>query len=370
MKFFFFIALTFFTLVFLFLGYRLTGIGIASWILAGIPFGLLLSYMLLFRERLTKKWDQVFRSLVYFSMGFISFVLGLLVLRELLYVLFLVINSPFPIELISTKATITILFTAVFIFVYGYWNAMRGPQIVAVSIPVDGLPEELQGFSIIQLSDLHLGLGVNSKFVENVVKLTLSIDANILVMTGDMVDGSFHDYKESANSFSRLTQKLPVLYVTGNHEYYKDGQLWVDHFSQLGIKPLLNEHVAVQLNGKTILFAGVTDPAERMVRPKSKPSISQALENAPPSDVKILLAHQPNIATEAAPHFHLQLSGHTHGGQFFPWIFIIRFFQKFPKGLMKSGAMWVYVNVGTGFWGPSLRVGTSSEISLIRLVKG
>lgn len=370
MKLFFFSALSFFTLVFVFLGYRLTGIGLASWIIAGIPFVLILSYMLLFRERLSKKWDQVFRSLMYFSMGFISFVLGLLILRELLYFLLLTMNSPFSIEFVSTRATGTILFAAVLIFVYGYWNAKRGPRIVTVSIPVEGLPEELQGFSIIQLSDLHLGPCVDSKFVENVVKLTLSIDANIIVMTGDMVDGSFHDYKEAANSLVQLAKKLPVLYVTGNHEYYKDGQLWVDYFSQLGIKPLLNEHLAVHRNGKTILFAGVTDPAERMINPLSKPNIQKALENAPAADVKILLAHQPKIATEAAPHFHLQLSGHTHGGQFFPWIFMIGFFQKFPKGLMKSDDMWVYVNVGTGFWGPSLRVGTRSEISLIRLVKG
>jgi predicted MPP superfamily phosphohydrolase len=302
-------------------------------------------------------------------MGFISFVLGLLVLREMFYFILLIAKSPTASELLSTKTTITLLLGAVFLFCYGYWNAKRGPRIVTVSIPVVDLPEELQGFSIIQLSDLHLGPGVNTKFVENVVNLTLSLDANILVMTGDMVDGSFHDYKDSANSLSRLTHKFPVLYVTGNHEYYKDGQLWVDYFSELGMKPLLNEHTAIPCNGKTVLFAGVTDPAEKIVRANSKPSISKALKNAPTADIKILLAHQPNIATEAAPYFHLQLSGHTHGGQFFPWIFMIGFFQKFPRGLMKSGAMWVYVNVGTGFWGPSLRVGTHSEISLLRLVK-
>ncbi len=369
MKLFFFTALTFFSLVFFFLGFRLTGIGHISWIIAGIPFTLILSYLLVLRERLPQKWDRIFRWLVYLSMGFISFVLGLLVLREILYLLLLAIHTPFAIELLSTKATIAILLGSVFLFIYGSWNALRGPRIVNVSVPIVDLPEELHGFSMIQLSDLHLGPGVNRKFVEKVIKLTLSLHANILVMTGDMVDGSFHDYKKSASGFAQLTKKFPVLYVTGNHEYYKDGQLWVDYFSFLGIKPLLNEHMTVQLNGKSVLFAGVTDPAEKMLRPNSKPSIAKALENAPSADIKILLAHQPNIATDAAPHFQLQLSGHTHGGQFFPWIFLIGFFQKFPKGLMKSGAMWVYVNVGTGFWGPSLRVGTRSEISLLRLVK-
>ncbi len=369
MKLFISVALLFFTLIFLFLGFRLTGIGPFSWVIAGFPFVLILTYMLFLREKLSKTWDRWLRTVVYFNMGFVSFIFGLMVIREILAFVLKITGRSSTLDIQSQEATLSLLAVAMLVFAYGYWNASQGPRIATVTIPIDDLTQELEGFSIAHLSDLHIGSGVDAKFVEKMIELTLSFPADVVVMTGDIADGNFYDYKNAADSFARLAEKAPVLYVTGNHEYYKDGELWIEYFRQLGLQPLLNQNVGIEFNKKTVLFAGVIDPAAQMINSSHKPNIAQSLENAPSADLKILLAHQPKIATEAAEFFHLQLSGHTHGGQFFPWTTVIGLFQKFPKGLMKWKQMWIYVNVGTGFWGPRLRVGTRSEITLIKLIK-
>ncbi|AUD00818.1 metallophosphoesterase [Spirosoma pollinicola] len=121
-------------------------------------------------------------------------------------------------------------------------------------------------------------------------------------------------------------------------------------------------------NANSILFAGVVDPAARDIDPQAGPDIDQSLAGSPPVDLRILLAHQPNLAKAAEAHFDLQLSGPTHAGQFFPWSILIRLFQPFAVGLKKWGSLWVYTNAGTGFWGPPFRLGTTSEITLIELV--
>ncbi len=369
MKLFFVIAITFFTSVFLFLGYRLTGLGALSWWIAGIPSLFILVYMLLLRERFSQSWEQIFRSTLYFFMGIVSFVLGLLIFREIFYFIAMAIDSPYLETLTSKNTSILILFLAILLYIYGFWNASRGPRIVQKSIPIQNLPPELVGYSIIHLSDLHVGPEVRSEFVDKIIQQTLALKADIVVMTGDMVDGSIQQYRNVTESFSKLTQKWQVLYVTGNHEYYKDGEHWIEHFTSMGLQPLLNQHTIIEKNGKKILFAGIVDPAAKMIFPQMQPSLTQALKNAPSAHVKILLAHQPKAAMEAVSHFDLQLSGHTHGGQFFPWIYVIRLFQKFPKGLIKYRSLWVYVNVGTGYWGPRLRVGTRSEIALLTLTQ-
>lgn len=369
MKLFFAVAITFFTAVFLFLGYRLTGLGALSWWIAGTPYLFILVYMLLLRERFSHRWEQIFRSTLYFFMGIVSFILGLLIFREILYFVGTITGSPYSKTLVSKNASLLILFLAALLYLYGFWNASRGPRIVHKKIPIQNLPPELEGYSIIHLSDLHVGPEVRSEFVEKIVQQTLSLKADIVVMTGDMVDGSIQQYKNATKSFSKLTQKWQVLYVTGNHEYYKDGELWIEHFTSMGLQPLLNQHTVIEKHDKKILFAGIVDPAVKMISPQMQPSLTQALKSAPGGHVKILLAHQPKAAIKAVSHFDLQLSGHTHGGQFFPWIYVIRLFQKFPKGLIKYGSLWVYVNVGTGYWGPRLRVGTRSEIALLTLTQ-
>ncbi len=370
MKLVLFIAIAFSTLVYLTLSFRLTGIGHWSWVVASVPFSMVLSYIMVLRDRLPPQLDRVFRKLAYYNMGLVSFIFGLIVFRDVVYLVFRIVLPDFPYNLLSRESTLGLLATSAIFFAYGYWNAVRGPRVVSVAIPIDDLPQELDGYSILQLSDLHVGPAVNASYVQKVVNMTLDFKADVIVMTGDMVDGDYHRYKSFVETFASLIKALPVLYVAGNHEYYKDGELWLEHLRQMGIKTLLNQNISMPFKGKTVLFAGITDPAAKMVDARMGPNISASLENAAPSDLKILLAHQPKIAPEATDLFHLQLSGHTHGGQFFPWNFVIRLVQKFPKGLMKCGKMWVYVNVGTGFWGPRLRLGTRSEITHIRIIKG
>jgi predicted MPP superfamily phosphohydrolase len=203
--------------------------------------------------------------------------------------------------------------------------------------------------------------------VEKVVGQALDLKADVIVLTGDIADGDFEKYKDHVEPLTRLTEHAPVLYITGNHEYLRDSEKWIEHFGQMGFQILLNQHTLILKGNSSILFAGITDPAVKEIRPDDGPDIEQALSASPVSDITILLAHQPKIASEASKHFDLQLSGHTHAGQFFPWNMIIKLLQPYSAGLKKCGPMWVYTNPGTGYWGPPLRIGTTSEITILEL---
>ena len=153
-------------------------------------------------------------------------------------------------------------------------------------------------------------------------------------------------------------------FVTGNHEYYWNADEWTGSLKEVGINPLINESAIITHRSRSILIAGVPDPVSK-IAPNLKELCSPDEEN----DFKLLLSHRPDVAKEAANFgFHLQLSGHTHGGQFFPWTFILRFMHRFYKGLYKVQGMWMYVNCGSAAWGPPLRLGTNSEITLIQII--
>jgi len=251
---------------------------------------------------------------------------------------------------------------------WGVRAARRAPDVVAVDVPIEGLPAELDGYRIAQISDLHVGPTIGADFARTVVDTVNALKPDMVALTGDLVDGSVEHLSEGVAPLGDLNANDGVFFVTGNHEYYSGVRSWCKKMADLGARVLLNSHEVVSRGQAKLLIAGVTDyRAGRMVAShKSDPAA--ALEGAPPCDVKLLLAHQPKSCKAAKPHgFDLQLSGHTHGGQMFPWNLVVGLVQPFTKGLYPFGAGWVYVNRGTGYWGPPMRVGVPSEITLLTL---
>lgn len=179
---------------------------------------------------------------------------------------------------------------------------------------------------------------------------------------------------------AELRSRHGTYFVTGNHEYYSGAQAWIDELRRLGLTVLLNQHVVIHppaaqdRQGQAdapLVLAGVTDYNAGRFDPAHRSDPEAALRGAPPAAVRVLLAHQPRSAAAAAQAgFDLQLSGHTHGGQFFPWNLFVRFQQPYTAGLHKLQNLWVYTSRGTGYWGPPKRFGAPSEITQLRLVAG
>lgn len=356
--------------LFVFLGFRLTGIGSSSWVVSGVILGSILLYPLVWNAKLPDRIDKIIRGCTYFAMGLLGLLLAQLLVRDILFIPLSYLNPNLAVGAFSNTATLSMMGVAVLFLVIGYWKALQGPQIVKVEIPIPSLPAGLENFLIAQISDLHAGPGIDHTYVENIVNQVLSLNADIVVLTGDIADGDFDKYHHRVAPLARLSEKTPALYVTGNHEFIHDSEKWIGHFKKIGMNVLMNQHTLISNEKGSILFAGVTDPAGRNIHPQGGPNVELSLKGSPTSDIKILLAHQPDIADRASAFFDLQLSGHTHAGQFFPWNYAIKLFQRYDRGLKKSGPMWVYTNIGTGYWGPPLRLGTTSEITLIQLIKG
>jgi hypothetical protein len=248
--------------------------------------------------------------------------------------------------------------------------ARRRPGIVEVTIPVAGLPPGLHGFSIAQISDVHVGPTIKRAFVEGIVERVNHLEADVIAITGDLVDGSVQQLSAHTAPLAGLTARHGVFFVTGNHEYYSGEPAWTEELRRLGLHVLKNEHVVLKHNDASLVLAGVTDYSAHHFNPAERSDPAAALLGAPANaGAKVLLAHQPSSAMAAAgAGFDIQISGHTHGGQFWPWNLFIHLFQPFSSGLHKLKGLWIYVSRGTGYWGPPNRFGVPSEITRIRLV--
>ncbi|HTP97389.1 MAG TPA: metallophosphoesterase [Burkholderiales bacterium] len=254
--------------------------------------------------------------------------------------------------------------------VIGFVNARRRAGVRRVEVPIAGLPAALHGFSIAQISDLHIGATIKRDYLERVVAAVNDLGADMIAVTGDLVDGSVRDLARHTEPLARLSARHGTFFVTGNHEYYSGAGPWVMELRRLGLAVLINEHVVLRHEGASVVVAGVTDYSAGYYDPSHRSDPAAALRGAPgDAGVKLLLAHQPRSALDAAPAgFDLQLSGHTHGGQFFPWNFVVRLFHPFTAGLHRLGGLRIYISRGTGYWGPPKRLGAPSEITFLRLV--
>ena len=252
----------------------------------------------------------------------------------------------------------------------GFLNARRTAPVVQVDVPIAGLPQALHGFTIAQISDIHVGPTIRRGYLQAIVDRVNSLQADAVAITGDLVDGSVAELAEHVAPLAALRSRHGSFFVTGNHEYYSGAHAWIDELRRLDVSVLLNEHVVLERGGQALVLAGVADYTAHHFDPSHKSDPAKALLNAPAhAAVKVLLAHQPRSATLAVEAgFDLQLSGHTHGGQFWPWNLFVPMQQPYTAGLHRLRELSIYVSRGTGYWGPPKRFGAPSEITHVRLV--
>lgn len=307
-------------------------------------------------------------------MGFFSSLLVLTFLRDLSIASLLTVDSLLPHTISLTRwrtdSAIAVPLLALLSTIIGFVNARRRAKVVTVDVPIADLPAALDGLTIVQISDIHVGPTIKQRYVEAIVDEVNRLEPDLIAVTGDVVDGKVVQLAEHTQPLARLSARYGAYLVTGNHEYYSGADEWIAEFRRLGLSVLINEHVVLEHNGTQFVVAGVTDYSTSHLDGIHRSDPAAALKNAPEhARVRVLLAHQPRTALAAADAgYTLQLSGHTHGGQFVPWNFFVRFQQPFTAGLARIDDLWVYTSRGTGYWGPPKRLGAPSEITRIRLV--
>ena len=296
------------------------------------------------------------------AMGMFSSMLVLTMLRDIVR---LVADA----ASLSKPTAIAVLALASLFTLVGYVNARRVARVVNVDIPLANLPKELAGFTIVQLSDIHVGPTIKRKYVQAIVDRVNQLDADLVAITGDVVDGSVEQLRADTAPLAGLHSRHGSYVVTGNHEYYSGAADWIREFERIGLHGLHNRHVVIAHRGARLVLAGVTDFSAGAFDPAQASDPGTALAGSPPGLPRILLAHQPRSATAAeVAGFDLQLSGHTHGGQFWPWNLFVPLQQPFTAGLHRLGRLAVYTSRGTGYWGPPKRFGAPSEITVLRLI--
>lgn len=306
----------------------------------------------------------------FLTMGLFSSLLVLTVLRDISLGIVALLLPQHYATFASTSALVTPLF-AVLLSVIGLINARRSAKIVSIEIPIADLAPALHGFTIAQISDIHIGPTIKRDYLEAIVDTVNGMNVDVIAVTGDLVDGSVAQLSDHTEPLSRLSARYGAYFVTGNHEYYSDADAWTAEIERLGVRVLNNEHVILQHGSANLLLAGVTDYSAHGFDASQRSDPHAAIANAPHDiDFKLLLAHQPRSASAAAAAgFDLQLSGHTHGGQFWPWIYFVRLQQPYTAGLHRLDKLWIYTSRGTGYWGPPKRFLAPSEITRITLVR-
>lgn len=258
---------------------------------------------------------------------------------------------------------------------WGFWNARRTAAVVRVDVPIAGLAPALHGFTLAQISDIHVGPTIRRAYLQRIVQRVNALGADVVAVTGDLVDGSVAELSHHVAVLAGLQSRHGTFFVTGNHEYYSGAHAWVEELRRIGLTVLLNEHVVLHSQASSaypptpLVLAGVTDFHASHFDAAHRSDPAAALHGAPVGALRVLLAHQPRSAPAAASAgFDLQISGHTHGGQFWPWNLFVPLQQPFTAGLNRLNRLWVYTSRGTGYWGPPKRLGAPSEITLLRLV--
>ena len=309
----------------------------------------------------------------YFMMGWIGVTLIILLAAEFLQFNFRLFDPSKRIFL--TEGVVKgLLATAGLASIGGWIQLKAGPKVERVTIILPTLPKAFDGFTIAQISDVHIGPILHKDFLDGVVEQTLELNADLIALTGDLVDGDVTQIREHVRPFEKLKAPQGTYFITGNHEYYSGADEWIAHWESVGIHVFKNSNLILEKKnseGQTekLLLGGVFDIQGERFSERHKTDPMKAAETSETVSCKILLAHNPKsiqAATEAG--FHLQLSGHTHAGQFYPFAWIVRFVQPYFEGLYRvNEKTQIYVNRGTGFWGPPNRLGKTSEITLITL---
>ena len=254
----------------------------------------------------------------------------------------------------------------------GHYTARRTPPVRTTKLQIRGLDPRLAGLRIIHLTDIHLGPYTNGKWLAQVVARCNEQRPDLVAITGDIVDGPASTYAAEAAPFADLEAPLGVWFSPGNHDYYVRSTEWQPVLEGHGMKKVYNRHQNVIHNGASIAVAGITDPAARALLPEESPDLVAATPDIDSVDFAMLLSHRPLFARDAAEvGFNLQLSGHTHGGQIFPFGLAAHRDQGgLLAGDYQIGDLTLYVSRGCGFWGPAIRLLAPSEIAVLELVRG
>jgi predicted MPP superfamily phosphohydrolase len=249
-------------------------------------------------------------------------------------------------------------------------SALSRVEVREVTVALPRLPAALDGTTVVQLTDVHIGGGptLGRAFIADLVRRTNALQPDIVAITGDLVDGPVASLREAVAPLAELRARHGVFFVTGNHEYYSGADAWLAELRRLGIRPLRNERVSVGDGAHSFDLAGIDDHSSHGSAPGHGPDLPRALDGRDPSRELVLLAHQPRAIHEAKQHgVGLQLSGHTHGGQIWPFVYLVRLQQPYTAGLVREGETQLYVSRGTGFWGPPMRLRAPAEITKIVL---
>jgi predicted MPP superfamily phosphohydrolase len=252
---------------------------------------------------------------------------------------------------------------------FGLWRAYEPPKVTEIALRLPNLPKALEGFSIVQLSDLHISNVIRPHFLDDVVRRCNALKPDLLAITGDLVDGSVPDLGTMVARLTGIRSRSGSFFVTGNHDYYSGDREWCDALGKMGFRVLRNERASIGDSSASFDLVGVDDWGHRESQRRPGYDLNRALRGRDPSRSAVLLAHQPENFEEAVERgMGVQLSGHTHGGQFFPVTTLVSLHWPYSAGLYTHGEGKLYVSRGTGFWGPPLRSGSPSEIVKITLL--
>ncbi|RKG93969.1 metallophosphoesterase [Corallococcus carmarthensis] len=250
---------------------------------------------------------------------------------------------------------------------YGSWRAFTAPEVTELVVRIPKLPRALEGFSIVQLTDLHVGPFIQRRFMDELVRRANALKPDLVAITGDLVDGTVPRLGGFVAALGNLHARYGSFFVTGNHDYSSGAEAWVAHLGSLGIPSLRNRHVRMGDAGGAFDLVGVDDwHGGRRLGQKGY-DLDLALAGRDPERAAVLLAHQPaNFKVAAEQGVDLQISGHTHGGQLFPMTALIGLSWEHSAGHYRHGDSHIYVSRGCGFWGPPMRLGSPPE--LVKLV--
>jgi predicted MPP superfamily phosphohydrolase len=253
----------------------------------------------------------------------------------------------------------------------GMKSALGEVDVREVEVRLERLPRTLSGLTVIQFSDVHVGPTIGRRFIEHIVERANAAKPDIVAITGDLVDGSVEKLISQLAPLADLRPRFGVYFVTGNHEYYSGVDQWLPALAKLGVRVLRNERLTLGDRGGSIDIAGVDDASAHRFGSGHGADYERALSGSDPERELILLAHQPRqiLPAVAAGAVGLQLSGHTHGGQIWPFGHVVGLVEPYVAGLHQHDPRTqIYVSRGTGYWGPPLRVGAPAEITKLVLV--